>query len=312
MGRMLIGAREGIKMMRVEREEEEEEGIMARKWLGEEVWNMIGVYVNKDLQKKLERMREWMEEREKGVRVIVGGDLNARTGTQGGWGSEEGGEEEETRRSKDKKINSEGRRLCQFLGELGWGIMNGDVTGDEEGEFTYTGNGESVTDYVLGNEETRVRTVRLVVEEKVESDHQPVVVWIEGGKGEDGKRWRRREEGRGKKGWWTEDRRKEFGEGFVGKEGREKEVEEVWGELRREVLQVLEKMEKKYNRKEGRDAWDEGWKKKKNIAEEELKKWKRERGSGESFRKAGGELGKMSREKKSREEERWEKEKDCQ
>ncbi|XP_053999875.1 uncharacterized protein LOC128887701 [Hylaeus anthracinus] len=65
---MLIGAREGIKMMRVEREEEEEEeGIMARKiWLGEEVWNMIGVYVNKDLQKKLERMREWMEEREKG------------------------------------------------------------------------------------------------------------------------------------------------------------------------------------------------------------------------------------------------------
>ncbi|XP_053985486.1 uncharacterized protein LOC128879936 [Hylaeus volcanicus] len=77
MGRMLIEAREGIKMMRVEREDEEEERIMARKiWLREEVWNMIGVYVNKDLQKKLERMREWMEEREKGVRVIVGGDLD--------------------------------------------------------------------------------------------------------------------------------------------------------------------------------------------------------------------------------------------
>ncbi|XP_053989926.1 uncharacterized protein LOC128882360 [Hylaeus volcanicus] len=186
--------------------------------------------------------------------------------------------------------------------------MNGDVTGDEEGEFTYTGNGESVIDYVLGNEETRVRTVRLVVEEKVESDHQPVVVWIEGGKGEDGKRWRRKKGGKGKKGWWIEDRRKEFGEGFVGQEGRGKEVEEVWGELKREVLQVLEKMEKNYNRKEGRDAWDEEWKKKKNIAEEELKKWKREGGSGESFRKARGELGKMSREKKSREKEWWEKE----
>lgn len=47
--------------------------------------------------------------------------------------------------------------------------------GNERGEWTYTGgSGESVIDYVIGNEETRERVERFVVKNKVDSDHQPV------------------------------------------------------------------------------------------------------------------------------------------
>ncbi|CAK9827586.1 hypothetical protein ANTRET_LOCUS5267 [Anthophora retusa] len=110
MGGMIIGVREGIKMVK-DRKETEEEGIIARKiWLGKDAWKVIGVYVNKDLERKLGSLREWMEEKERGVRVIVGGDFNARTGRQGGRIQKEGEREDETRRSKDKKVGWRLRR----------------------------------------------------------------------------------------------------------------------------------------------------------------------------------------------------------
>lgn len=52
------------------------------------------------------------------------------------------------------------------MGELGWSILNGNVKGDEEGEWTYTGGkGETVINYVMGNEETRERVRRMKVED---------------------------------------------------------------------------------------------------------------------------------------------------
>ncbi|CAK9816316.1 hypothetical protein ANTPLA_LOCUS8955 [Anthophora plagiata] len=84
MGGMIIGVREGIRMEKDEKERGEE-GIIARKiWLGKDAWKIVGVYVNKDLERKLGMLREWMEEKERGVRIIIGGDFNARTGSQGG------------------------------------------------------------------------------------------------------------------------------------------------------------------------------------------------------------------------------------
>lgn len=52
------------------------------------------------------------------------------------------------------------------------------MEGDEEGEWTYTGGREGtvVIDYVLGNEETREGVRRMKVEERIDSDHQPVTV----------------------------------------------------------------------------------------------------------------------------------------
>jgi len=109
----------------------------------------------------------------------LGGDFNARTGRKGGRLSLEGEEEGVGRRSRDGKINKEGRMLVEGIRERGWSILNGETEGDEEGNWTYTGGrGESVIDYVLVEEEGREEVERLEVRDKVNSDHHPVVVWM--------------------------------------------------------------------------------------------------------------------------------------
>lgn len=63
--------------------------------------------------------------------------------------------------------------------------MNGKTIGDEEGEYTFTERrGNSVINYVIGEERTRKKVERLYIGEKVDSDRHPVKIWIkrEGGK----------------------------------------------------------------------------------------------------------------------------------
>lgn len=160
-GGMMLGVRKGLNVIS-DREGREREGIMeAKVKLGKEWWRVVGIYVNKDLEAKLEVLREILEEKEEGWRVLIGGDFNVRTGREGGGfveGENRGEVKENIRRSKDGKVNSEGWNLYEFLGEYGWEILNGNTRGDEEGEWTYTrGRGESVIDYALGDEKTRER-----------------------------------------------------------------------------------------------------------------------------------------------------------
>lgn len=42
------------------------------------------MYVNKDLESKLEMLKEWIQEKEERVRVVIEGDFNAKTGREGG------------------------------------------------------------------------------------------------------------------------------------------------------------------------------------------------------------------------------------
>jgi len=80
---------------------------------------VVGVYVNKDMERKLEELREWMEGKERGVRTLIGGDFNARSGDEGGKVEEEEWEGSRYRRFKDRKINGERRRLINCIRERG-------------------------------------------------------------------------------------------------------------------------------------------------------------------------------------------------
>lgn len=43
------------------------------------------MYVNKDLESKLEMLKEWIQEKEERVRVVIGGNFNANR--KGRWKS---------------------------------------------------------------------------------------------------------------------------------------------------------------------------------------------------------------------------------
>lgn len=75
-----------------------------------------------------------MEESSGKYITIVGSDFNARTGEEGRIVVMEEGEEKGLKRSRDKKNNKEGRELIRGIEEVGWGMFNGSVKGDEEGE----------------------------------------------------------------------------------------------------------------------------------------------------------------------------------
>lgn len=64
MGKTVMGMREGLER-KEENSEKREEGLLAGKVnLLKEWWSLVEVYVNEDLEEKLNYLREWMERRE--------------------------------------------------------------------------------------------------------------------------------------------------------------------------------------------------------------------------------------------------------
>jgi len=173
--------RSGIKV--------KEEGIVVgRIKMGEQRWRIVEIYVRENMEEILKKLERWLEEKEKGrILSMIGGDFNARTGVEGGGIMLEGetdkkreNEGKRNRNSKDKKMNNEGKVLVEFLEKKGWGILNGCTIGDEEEEFMFTGGkGNTVIDYLL-RDEIRERVINLKIGERIDSDHQPVIVRIGG------------------------------------------------------------------------------------------------------------------------------------
>ncbi|KMQ88555.1 hypothetical protein RF55_11937 [Lasius niger] len=76
MGGMLVGVREDLTDITVKEIEEREEGVMVvNVRVGEENWRIVGVYINGDMEGKLEVMKEWLEGQEENVWTVIGGGL---------------------------------------------------------------------------------------------------------------------------------------------------------------------------------------------------------------------------------------------
>lgn len=171
---MLIAIRkemEGVKVREISKRMVEIELTRTK-----ERWRIYVIYSQK-IEETLEELKREIKEEEEG-HLLIGGDYNARTGNEGGpiYGMEK---ERQTKKSKDKIINREGRILIETMRERGWMIMNG--KGEEEGGWTYIGErGTSVIDYVVANEKA-VQEIKTVKEGlRTESDHIPLEVVIEG------------------------------------------------------------------------------------------------------------------------------------
>ena len=287
MGGIIIGVKEEEGIASVIEVEEKEEGVMAVEiWVGEERWRIVGVYVKEDMERKLEVMKEWLEEQEEGRWTMIGGDFNARTGGLGGW-AEDREEEEVGRKSKDGKVNGEGRRLVGGLERVGWGILNGAVEGDEEGEFTYTGGrGESVIDYVIGEEKVKNRVVRMEIGDSVESDHHPIIVSLMR-KGE-GRRKRGRggEERRG--GRWTARGGERIREGVEWDMREDRGIDEELEAKIGRIGEELKEGEKEDGKRKKLGWWDEECEEKRKELRRTLGKWRRRGGGGEGYRRESG------------------------
>lgn len=79
-----MGLRKEIEEIKEERRMKAEEGkIECKIRIGEERWRIIGIYVNNDIDRKMESLKDRMEEGEKGIRIMIE-DFNARIGEKGG------------------------------------------------------------------------------------------------------------------------------------------------------------------------------------------------------------------------------------
>lgn len=86
-----------------------------------QLWRILGINVNSDIERKLENLKDWIEEKDKRIKTMIGGDFNARTGTSGGWEDLEEGKRgwRGGRKAKDSRINGVGRKLVEFNNERG-------------------------------------------------------------------------------------------------------------------------------------------------------------------------------------------------
>jgi len=86
------------------------------------------------------------------------------------------------RKSNDKLVSNGGKGLIDFTQDKGWYLLNGTTVGDWDGEYTFVGaRVSSVIDYVFCNEKARDFVREFSVEDRVDSNHMPIMVTLEGG-----------------------------------------------------------------------------------------------------------------------------------
>ncbi|KAJ8678142.1 hypothetical protein QAD02_013929 [Eretmocerus hayati] len=84
----------------------------------QKIWILIGTYVNENKEENLKIWEQLTGEYKKYDILMIGGDMNARTGDKGGG-------IERKRHARDKITNREGKMLLERIEELGVYIING-------------------------------------------------------------------------------------------------------------------------------------------------------------------------------------------
>ena len=119
-------------------------------------------------------------------RVLICGDLNARTGEGKDFIDNDAPvpidfhaylpDKELPRVSKDKYTNYQGRQLLDMCLSSGLRIVNGRLKGDVQGNYTcYTPRGCSVVDYLIVSNTILEKVVKFCIEDlPIASDHCPL------------------------------------------------------------------------------------------------------------------------------------------
>lgn len=101
---------------------------------------------------------------------------------------------------------------------------------------------------MLGDEKVRDRVKRLTIGNRVESDHQPIKVWIKGEE-QRNKGIRERKGGRGEREIWTEEGRKEFRKELekirFGEKGLNGGGEEIKRRINKAIMEVGKRLKTK-------------------------------------------------------------------
>jgi hypothetical protein len=313
-GRAAGGIITGVKLGIEEKQKEkgEEEGYMERNvHIDNEWWKIVTVY-SKEMRKTTRRVENTMKmDREECM--LLGGDFNGRIGERGArnWEEEKG---DGRRKTKDKVENAEGKRLIEWIEENGWEVLNGNKRGDEEGEVTYVGSrGETVIDYAIVNEAAWERVKEFKVGERVDSDHLPLEITIEGSNQEEKEKGEMREEE--KKvivKVWSEHGVKEYRRRLEEATFKEQEIEKMVTELKEVIEKATKKKEvivrgaKGTGKKNG--WWDRECEQAKREVVKALRGWRRNKIDRSRFLEAKRRYRERCREKKKQKREREEKE----
>lgn len=90
MGAMMLGVKKRLRAESKGMCEIEEEVISRVIEAREERWRIVGIYVNEDIKKKMEKLKEWLEVRGEEVMTLIGGILmQERRRRVVGWKMEE-------------------------------------------------------------------------------------------------------------------------------------------------------------------------------------------------------------------------------
>lgn len=100
------------------------------------------------------------------------------------------------RKSKDKILNSRGRKFIDLIGSIKGYILNGITKGDEKDEFTYVDpRGCSVFDYVIENENCIEIVSNFKIGERIDSDYMPLLLKLENGSSREENEEKKEEDG---------------------------------------------------------------------------------------------------------------------